>query len=365
MTSPDFKRRKVVSLKKAEAKLRDDEAKLDSAAGKKRSDATRKRASAQRSSLTSTKQRYEREAAKLDEDAGKLEDKAAAVATKLASNLDQQRQAKRSLEQSEDAARRRQEQEDDRRRRKEMAHARSLSRVAAPAVRYIHEVRHVPAPQPERLRVAYLAANPRVTDVDVDSGEVISTRIRVDKEIRDVQEEVRRSLHRDNIDIKPWVAATPIDVLNALNDQRPHVMHFSGHAGEGLLEFDDGEIEPEPYLVSLEQLAKALGATNPAPQVLVLNACDTLAGAEALLPAVPVIVATSATITDLAANVFAVRFYAAVASGQSIGHAVEQARYAMDVLAGGSGDVIQTVVREGVALDELVLVDLVDDVAIE
>ncbi|MDQ3052286.1 MAG: CHAT domain-containing protein, partial [Actinomycetota bacterium] len=60
----------------------------------------------------------------------------------------------------------------------------------------------------------------------------MGTRIRVENEIRAVREEVRRALYRDSIEIEHWPAATPIDVLNALNDQQPHVMHFSGHGGQ-------------------------------------------------------------------------------------------------------------------------------------
>jgi hypothetical protein len=363
MTSPDFRRKKVADLKQEEAKLRQSEAKYTQDAGKKRGEAARKRESARRTSSVSSKQRYEREAAKLEEEAGKLAVKAAAESSKLATNLSNQRQAQRSLEQAEASVLSRQKQDTDRRQRQEIVHGRTLARVSVPVVRYIHEVRSVQEPRREPLRVAYLTANPRVTEVDPETGDQLVTRIRVDKEVRDVKEEVRRSSRRDEIDIQPWVGATAMDVLNALNEQKPHVMHFSGHAGQGLLEFDDGQLDPESQDVSLAHLARALAATNQAPQVIVLNACETLEGAEVLLPAVPVVIATSSTITDLAANIFAVRFYAAIASGQSLGHAVEQARFAMDVLAGGSGGVIQTLTRADVEINNLVLIDTPDDVS--
>lgn len=151
-----------------------------------------------------------------------------------------------------------------------------------------------------------------------------------------------------------------------LNDQSPHVLHFSGHGGGQTLEFDDGAMtDPEGQIVTLEQLAGALGATDRAPQVLVLNACDTLDGAEVLLPAVPVIIATARSITDLAANLFAVTFYRAIASGRSVDHAVEQARYMIDTLTGGGGDVIETLARTDVDLAAYVLVrepDVADSV---
>lgn len=66
--------------------------------------------------------------------------------------------------------------------------------------------------------------------------------------------------------------------------------------------------------------------------------------------------ATSSNITDFAANVFAVRFYSAIASGRSVGHAVEQARFAIDVLVGGGSDVIQTLTRDDLDLAEYPLI---------
>lgn len=357
MTSPDSNRQKIAQLKDAEAKLRKDEAKHTDAAAKKRAEAGRKRASGSRTSSASSAQRYLREAVKLETDASALDKKAADVASKVATNLSNQAAEQRRLGSAESTARRRQDQDDARRRDREMSHAREVARLARPTVRYVHEVRHIPPPKPEQLRVAYLTANPRVTEVDAVAQQLVETRIRVDNEIRAVREEVRRALFRDSIEIEHWPAATPIDVLSALNDQKPHVMHFSGHGGQGVLEFDDSQVaDPKGTLVSLEQLAKALGATDKPVQVVVLNACDTLAGAGVLLESVPVVIATTRNITDLAATVFASRFYAAVAAGRSVRHAIDQAKFAIDVLAGGEGDVIESLTRDDVDLDELVLV---------
>jgi len=358
MTSPDGSRRKIAQMKDTEAKLRRDEAKHTDAAAKKRSEAGRKRASASRTSSVNSAQRYLREAAKLEGDASALDKKAADVAGKIATNLSNQAAEQRRLGSAESSARRRQDQEDGRRRDREKLYVREVARLVRPTVRYVHEVRHIPPPKPEQLRVAYLTANPRVTDVDAVTQHLVEVRIRVDNEIRAVREEVRRALYRDSIEIEHWPAATPIDVLNSLNDQKPHVMHFSGHGSAGRLEFDDGNVtDPEGTLVSLVHLARALGATEQPVQLVVLNACDTLKGAEVLLESVAVVIATTRSITDLAATVFASRFYAAVAAGQSVRHAFDQAKFAIDVLAGGEGDVIESLVRAGVDLDELVLVN--------
>lgn len=357
MTSPDGPRRKLAQLKDAEAKLRKDEARYTDAAAKKRSEAGRRRSSASRTSSASTAQRYLREAAKLEGDAAAEDKKAADIAKKVGANLTSQATEQRRLSSAETSLRRHEDREDARRRDREKAHAREVARLARPTVRHVHEVRHIPPPKPEELRVAYLTANPRVTETDPRTQQLKEIRIRVDNELRQVREEVKRALFRDSITIEHWPAATPIDILNVLNDQMPHILHFSGHGGAGLLEFDDGLVtDPHGTQVSLDHLAKALGAIEQPPQIVILNACDTLDGAEVLLESVPVVAATTRSITDLAATVFASRFYAAIAAGRSVRHALDQAKVAIDMLAGGAGDVIESLARDDVDLTELVLV---------
>ncbi|WP_262064033.1 CHAT domain-containing protein [Streptomyces sp. STR69] len=349
---------KLTQLKKEEANLKKQEGKLEADAAKKRSDAQAKKNAALRTSSASSVKSYTAAAVKLDKEAGALTVRAAAVSKKLSDNANKQRQENSNLERARKAEVSVQDRADKKRRDDEKKHAREVARIAKPTVKYIHEVRHIPAPKPEQLRVVYLTANPRILDEDQD-GELIVTRIRVDKEIRDVRAEVKSALHRDSIEIDHWPAATAMDLLNSLNDKRPHVIHFSGHGGGGFLEFDDGQLnDPQGFDVSFEHLAQALGATTTPPVVLVLNACDTLEGADVLLAAVPVVIATTTSISDQAASLFATVFYRAIASGQSVGAAVGQARVMINMLAGGGGDVIASLTREDVDLDGLVLVQI-------
>ena len=57
-------------------------------------------------------------------------------------------------------------------------------RLSSPTVRYVHEVREIPTPKPEVLRVPYLTANPEMN-------------LRTEVEVRDVQQAVRKATHRD------------------------------------------------------------------------------------------------------------------------------------------------------------------------
>jgi hypothetical protein len=251
--------------------------------------------------------------------------------------------ARREEERRKAEARRR-EQEDSRRRTAEKAHAREVARLAQPTLRYVHEVRTIPSPKPERLRVLYLTANPEMD-------------LRTEVEVRQVQDAVRKAKYRDLVEIAYRPAATPEDLLDGLNDIRPHIVHLSGHGGEGMVVFDNASVTtPRGRMVTLDRLARGLAATDSPPRLLLLTACDTLARAAVLLESVPVVIAMTTNISDVAAIVFATRFYAALASGQPVSVAVKQGRVAVEFTGLEESWTPNLLARNDVALDELVLV---------
>lgn len=241
-------------------------------------------------------------------------------------------------------------------RKKDLAHAREVARVAAP-------VRHVVVQPPKRetLSVLYLTANPEATETTIaDPDESVvsnGTWLRTEAEVRSAKKDIRGALHRDAVDLSHMPAATYLGMLDGLNDKRPHVVHFSGHGGGRGLLFDNGSAaDPEGVDVSYDSLAALLAATDQPPRMLVLNACDTLDRAEVLLPAVPVVIALSDTISDAAAAIFASRFYAAIAGDQSAGSALAQAKAVLGVLYPSETHLPQLLTREDVDVGTLVLV---------
>jgi CHAT domain-containing protein len=170
-----------------------------------------------------------------------------------------------------------------------------------------------------KLRVLYLLANP-----------ASQLALRTDAEFRHVQEEVRGSKYRDKIDLIINPAADTRSMLRGINDYRPQVVHFSGHGGGKSIWLDDGKVNSSVgNAMKFDLLAETLAATDSPPKLLVLNACDTLTGAEELLKAVEVVIAMSASISDLGAATFATQFYAAIASAQSTAVALRQGKIAM------------------------------------
>ncbi len=344
MSTVNYLQGQIAQLMKQEAELIKKRGDAKTEADKARAAARSKREQAARTTSASMTASYIRAAETLEKRAAEHEKKESEAVKKLAENATKQRDKNRSLESPKREAQRRQDSEDARRRQAEKRHAQEIASLSRPTVHYVHEVRMIEPPKPERLRVLYLAANP-----DMD--------LRVDAEVRQVREAVKKALHRDLVDIDYWPAATPEDLLEGINENRPHVVHFSGHGGGAAVLFDNGDVDnPQGRAVPFDLLVRALEATDTPPKLLLFNACDTLDGAEGLLAPVPVVIGMTASISDLGASVFAARFYSAIANGQSVASALKQGTLGVDLAGLVEGWKPEALVRDGVSLDKLVLV---------
>jgi hypothetical protein len=266
-------RDKIVAIKKQQATEETALGKARTATAKHRSDAASQRAKITPRKSDSMARSYQRAAEAAEKRATTEDGKVSKYATKLgrlaadlaAAEASLEREVKataRHNESAQKAAARRAEQEDGRRRQVEKRHAQEVAKISQPVVRYVHEVRTIPPPKPEVLRVLYLTANPKKD-------------LRTEVEVRDVRQAVRAATHRDLIEITHMPAATPEDLLSGLNDVRPHVVHLSSHAGKAAVVFDNASIDsPAGRKVTFDLLAKALGATGDPPVLLVLNGCE-------------------------------------------------------------------------------------------
>lgn len=120
--------------------------------------------------------------------------KAADAQKKIADNSKSISTKRGSLSSAEAQEQRGRDREEERRRRSEKQHAREVAQLARAApIRYV-EVR---PPEPERLRVLYLTANPEATETTVHhpdgSVETNGVWLRVDYEVRQVKAMLRGS----------------------------------------------------------------------------------------------------------------------------------------------------------------------------
>lgn len=321
------------------------------AARKKRDEAGRTKSESARRTSLSTAERKEKEATTSRK-------KVADLLSKISANnkaITTKRTSLRTAEQSEQRA---QDRVGELRRKQEKDHAREVAKLSqTPAhVRYVA----VRPPDPEPLRVLYLTANPHAVETTIQhpdgSVETSNVWLRVDYEVRQVKDMLRKSKYRDLVRIEHLPAATNMDLLDGLNDHRPHIVHFSGHASSWglLLENDEGNQDGEGMDFGL--LARILGATDEPPRLVVLNACQSLDGADDLLQTVPTVIGMSDSINDASAVTFAARFYSGIASAQSVATAVEQAKVSLLAASLDGEELPEVRARDDVDPSELVFV---------
>jgi hypothetical protein len=362
MARSDMIRSELARLEGRKATLASDIAKAEKDAATAREAARKKREQAGRSKSSATIRAAQSAAEREDKKVAAAESRLAKARKDVASiekSISMKTSSLRSAENSERrSAETKQRQVDSRRRQEEKAHARELARLSAPPsqIRYV-EVR---PPEPEKLRVLYLTANPEATEEAVTAPDGTEQRfgtwLRVDQEVRQVRQALRGSKYRDLVQVDHAPAATVDNLMDGLNDYRPHIVHFSGHAGpDGLLMENDAGDELGSD-VTFKLLARVLGATDEPPNLLVLNACESLSGADDLLQTVPAVIGMSDSIDDMSAIVFASGFYSAIASAQSLASALEQAKTRMTAATLDGSELPELRVRDDVDPTTLVLV---------
>lgn len=202
----------------------------------------------------------------------------------------------------------------------------------------------------KHLTVLYLVSNPNP-----------SSQLRVDVEISKVQEAIRGSKFRDNVTVEYRPAANLNSLIDGLNDYRPQIVQFSGHGDESGIATDNAKItKPAAKFLSFDLLAKALAATDTPPQIVILNSCKSSGAKKSLLsganPRTKVVISMRTSVTDIAATVFARRFYAAIAAGQSVSAAFEQGKVAVEVASISEVDTPELLCRTGINPATLILV---------
>lgn len=132
--------------------------------------------------------------------------------------------------------------------------------------------------------------------------------LRLDKEIREIEEAIRRALHWKQFEIKIRTAIRPKDIRRALAEERPSIVHFCGHGTENgslVLEDDGGEQK----LVAAEGLAELFKLHSNYVNCVLLNTCYSETAALEISQHINYAIGMNQPISDRTAIVFAQGFY--------------------------------------------------------
>ncbi|OYD94058.1 CHAT domain-containing protein [Nostoc sp. 'Peltigera membranacea cyanobiont' 210A] len=154
--------------------------------------------------------------------------------------------------------------------------------------------------------ILVLAANPKN-----------STQLRLDEEIREIGEGLRRSRKRELFKLEQRLAVRTSDLRRALLDTEPQIVHFCGHGSgsQGLvIEDENGKSK----LLSTEALANTFELCAEHVECVLLNACYSEVQAEVIVEHIEYVIGMNDAIGDTAAINFATGFYDALGAGKSI-----------------------------------------------
>ncbi|WP_414621202.1 SUMF1/EgtB/PvdO family nonheme iron enzyme [Calothrix sp. CCY 0018] len=154
--------------------------------------------------------------------------------------------------------------------------------------------------------ILVLSANPRGTRP-----------LRLDEEIREIEQGLQRSKKRESFAFKSGQAVRDFDIHRSILDHDPQIIHFSGHGtGEQGLVFEDNIGQQK--LVDAEALAGLFELFALQIECVVLNACYSKIQAKAIAQHIDYVIGMSKEIGDAAAIKFAVGFYDALGAGRDV-----------------------------------------------
>jgi hypothetical protein len=177
-------------------------------------------------------------------------------------------------------------------------------RVAAPEVPAATPVATAVSPPP--IKILFLAANP----VDTDP-------LRLDEEIRAIDEALRKTEFRDRFELEQQWAVRVGDLQEALLRHKPAVVHFSGHGADSsqiVLESNAGTAQAVPQ----DDLVRLFSILKDDIRCVVLNACYSEGQAKAIAEHIDCVVGMTTAVGDDAAIEFATAFYRALGYGRDI-----------------------------------------------
>lgn len=197
---------------------------------------------------------------------------------------------------------------------------------------------------PKKINVLFLASNP--TD---------QNQLRLDEEARSIMENIYKSNYKESIEFKSVWAVRPLDILQALNEFSPTIVHFSGHgSNQDEIVFQDAKGNTK--LVTKEALVQTMTATSDNIRVVFFNTCYSKNQAQEIVNHIEAAIGMNDSIGDSAARIFAAQFYSAIGFGKSIKIAFEQAKAALMLENIPEEQTPELFIQKGVIEEELVLI---------
>ncbi|WP_437683945.1 CHAT domain-containing protein [Sorangium sp. So ce131] len=190
------------------------------------------------------------------------------------------------------------------------------------------------------ITILFLGANPSNT-----------TRLALDRELREIKQRLRLSEHRKAFRIEQDWAVRAADLQDSLRLHRPTIVHFSGHGsrtGEILLEDGAGQTAA----VATDALGELFRMAQGDVRCVVLNACYSETQAKSIAHHIDCVVGMTSAVEDSAAIAFAGAFYQTLGYGDDVQRAFDSGKVQIALTRSQSDAGRAQSARRDVVLDE-------------
>lgn len=169
--------------------------------------------------------------------------------------------------------------------------------------------------QPSKVTILFLGANGS------------SSSLQLEEEVSKIQMNLKLAKERDNLVFRQEWAVTIDSLLQAILDDKPNMIHFSGHGTQaGIILLD---LKGRPVIVPSQALEDLFKLFKDTVSCVVLNSCFSEHQAAAIRAHIPYVIGVTSSIPDDAAIAFSAGFYKGIGAGRDIPFAFELGKVAM------------------------------------
>lgn len=157
----------------------------------------------------------------------------------------------------------------------------------------------------EIIKILFLGASP-----------IDEVRLRIDEEQRDIEHGLKLATLRDQFELKSQWAVTTKSLQQAILDEEPTIVHFSGHGSTSGIAIEDSL--GNARLIENDALGSLFELFSEKIECVVLNSCHSESQAKEIAKHIPYVIGMKNSINDKTAIAFAVGFYTALGAGKDI-----------------------------------------------
>lgn len=157
----------------------------------------------------------------------------------------------------------------------------------------------------EIIKILFLGASP-----------IDEVRLRIDEELRDIENGLKLATLRDQFELKSKWAVTSKTLQQSMLDEHPTTVHFSGHGDIKGIAVEDSLGNSK--LIDNDAIGSLFELFSENTKCVVLNSCYSESQAIEIAKHIPYVIGMKSSVNDKAAIAFSVGFYAALGAGKDI-----------------------------------------------